>query len=74
MDFSFDKIADALYLRFSHEKVISSDEISEGIIVDYGKDESVIGIEILNFSKRKIDLNTIIQMSSEEIIPVIVQW
>ena len=74
MDFSFDKIADALYLRFSHEKVTSSDEIVEGIIVDYGNSESIIGIEILNFSRRNINLNEVIQMSPEEIIPVIVQW
>jgi uncharacterized protein YuzE len=73
LEFSFDRVADALYLRFSHEKVISSDEIAEGIIVDYGKDEHIIGIEILNFSKREINLNEIIQLSADELIPVIVQ-
>ena len=40
IDFSFDKVADALYLKFSHEKVINSDEIEEGIIVDYGENEN----------------------------------
>ena len=73
MEFAFDRVAYALYLRFSHEKVASSDEISEGIIVDYGKDETIVGIEILNFSKRQINLNEIIQMSADELIPVIVQ-
>jgi len=38
----------ALYIRFSHEKILNSDETAEGII-DYGKDGSIIGIEVLNF-------------------------
>ena len=39
MNFSFDKMENALYIRFSHEKILNSDETAEGII-DYGKDGS----------------------------------
>ena len=72
MEFSFDKVANVLYLRFSNEEVESTEEITEGIIIDYGKMEHVIGIEILNFSDRKLNLNDLIKMQAEEIIPMVV--
>ena len=74
MDFSFDKMANALYIRFSREKVSNSDEIAEGIIIDYGKDGSIIGIEVLNFKQRKLDLNELIDLNVEEIIPKLVRY
>ena len=73
MEFSFDKVVNALYLQFSREIIQSSEEIVESIIIDYGQDENLIGIEILNFTKKKLNLNKLIQMSEEEIIPMIVQ-
>ncbi len=74
MQISFDKVADVLYLQFSREKVKDSEEIKEGIVIDYGKHDNIIGIEILNYSQRKINLNEIVQMDVDEIIPVIAQW
>jgi uncharacterized protein YuzE len=73
MEFSYDKIANALYLHFSNENPINTEEIADGIIIDYGKEDLIVGIEILNFSRRSLDLNKLIQMSSEEIIPMVVQ-
>jgi len=73
MNFSFDKIANALYIRFSTEKTSNSDEIAEGIIIDYGKDDSIIGVEILNYSERKLNLNDLIQLNIEELIPRLAQ-
>jgi uncharacterized protein YuzE len=68
MDFKYDKMANALYIRFSSEKVLNSDEIAEGIILDYGKNDNIIGVEILNFTNRKLDLNDLIQMNVEELV------
>jgi len=73
MDFSFDKIADALYIRFSSEKISNSDEIAEGIIIDYGKNQNIVGVEVLNFTERKLNLNDLVQMNSEELIPRLAQ-
>ncbi len=69
MDFNYDKMADALYIRFSGEKVLNSDEIASGIIIDYGKKNNIIGVEILNFNNRNLNLNDLVQMSVEELIP-----
>jgi len=73
MEFSFDKIANALYLRFSNEEIQESDEIAKGIIIDYGKDERLVGVEILNFTDRNLNLNDLVQKDVEEIIPMIVE-
>ena len=69
MNFSFDKIANALYIRFSSEKISNSDEIVEGIIIDYGKNQNIVGVEILNFTERKLNLNDLVQLNSQELIP-----
>jgi len=74
MEISFDKVANVLYLQFSHENVKDSEEINDGIILDYGANDNVIGIEILNYTERNLNLNEIIQLNADEIIPVIVQW
>jgi len=73
MDFSFDKVANTLYIRFSLEEILNSDEISEGIIIDYGKENNVVGVEILNFTNRTLDLNDLIKMNVEELIPILAQ-
>ena len=73
MNFSFDKIANALSIRFSSEKILNSDEIAEGIIIDYGKNENIVGVEILNFTDRNLNLNDLVQMTIEELIPILAQ-
>ncbi len=74
MEFSFDKIGNALYIKFSREAVKDSEEIGEGIVVDYGENGMVIGIEVLNYTQKNINLNEIIKLNAEEIIPMIVQY
>ena len=52
MKIKYDKEVDILYIVFSKEKIAESDEEKSGIILDYGKDGSIVGIEILDASKR----------------------
>ncbi|MHA1646483.1 MAG: DUF2283 domain-containing protein [Promethearchaeota archaeon] len=73
MDFSFDKVADVLYIQFLDENVQESDEIAPGIIVDYSESNHIIGLEIINFNSRNFDLNSLIKLNDDEIIPAIVQ-
>jgi uncharacterized protein YuzE len=47
-----DKEADALYLRLDDSKIIESDEIAPGVIVDYDRKNAVVGVEVLYLSKR----------------------
>jgi uncharacterized protein YuzE len=53
-----DTEADALYLRLDDSKIIESEEVSPGVVLDFNERNQVVGIEMLNLSKRtpKLDL------------------
>jgi uncharacterized protein YuzE len=53
-----DKEADALYLRLDDSKIMESDEVAPGVILDYNEQKEVVGIEMLYLSKRTRDLKT----------------
>jgi uncharacterized protein YuzE len=46
--FEYDPEADAAYLRFSSESILESEEVSDGIILDYDSDGHIVGMEVLN--------------------------
>ena len=48
MKIRYDEEADVIYLRFRDGKIAESDEIKEGVIVDYDSKGKPIAIEILN--------------------------
>ena len=52
MRLKIDEEADALYLTLSDAQAAESEEVSPGIILDYGAEGRVIGIEMLHLSKR----------------------
>ncbi len=52
MKISYDKIADALYIKISSKKPEGTIEVKEGINIDIAKDDTLIGIEVLNASKK----------------------
>ena len=52
MRFHYDKKKDALYMRFSEKPYGKSDEVDKGVIFDYDRGGNVIGIEILDASKK----------------------
>ena len=56
----YDSITDALYIRVRDEEVFDSLEINENIILDLNEKHEIIGIEVLNFSKTKINFSKII--------------
>ena len=51
-----DRKADALYLRLDESQIVESEEVSPGVVLDYNADEQVVGIEILQLSKRAPNL------------------
>lgn len=51
-----DKEADALYLRLDDSKIVESEEVAPGIILDYNEENQVVGIEMLHLSKRSSNL------------------
>ncbi len=52
MKITYDKKADAANIVFQKGKYHVSEEIGEGVVVDYTKNGKIISIEILDVSKR----------------------
>ncbi len=52
MKFNYHKKEEALYLRFNDSAIAESDEVREGIILDYDKKGKNIGMEVLDVAKR----------------------
>ena len=52
MKVKYHQDADVLNIRFRDTPVDESDEEKPGIILDYDKDGNIVGIEILNASRR----------------------
>jgi len=58
MKVSYDKEADAAYIRLSDEQPVSAIEAGAGIHIDLTLEKHIVGIEILQASK-KIPLDTL---------------
>ena len=64
----YDRVSDALYIRLKDGNVADSDEVSPRVIVDYNERGEVIGVEILQFSRRSIDLKKLVVEGPEALI------
>jgi len=51
MRISYDEEADALYIRLKETPYYESDEVREGVLLDYDDKGNVIGLEILDASE-----------------------
>lgn len=61
MKLIINKADDALYLRLNDDPIIESEEVENGIILDYNTAGKVVGIEMLYISERSPDsLNKIL--------------
>jgi uncharacterized protein YuzE len=52
MKLKYDNQADALYLRLDDSKILESEEVAPGIILDFNEKNQVVGVEMLSLSKR----------------------
>ena len=64
MKVHFDEKADALYLRLDESKIVESEEVQPGIVLDYNEESQVVGIEIL-LVKSRVPLANLKQMQFE---------
>lgn len=56
MKITYDKEADALYIKLTEKSIVESEEISDNIVVDFDAENNIVGIEILYFvDKHKKD-------------------
>jgi uncharacterized protein YuzE len=65
MRLKIDKENDALYLRLDEVEIFDSEEVQPGVILDFNKDNRVVGIEILNLSTRVAkDMLNLVQLET----------
>ena len=61
MKIKVDKESDALYFRLDESRIVESEEVRPGVILDYDEDQRVVGVEFLGISARasKMELSSI---------------
>jgi len=52
MKIKVDKDSDALYFRLDESRIVESEEVRPGVILDYDENDRVVGVEFLNISMR----------------------
>jgi len=57
MRLKVDPEADALYFRLDDSKIVESEEVAPGVVLDFNQQHQVVGVEILELSKRAPALN-----------------
>ena len=51
MKIEYDPAADALYVRLGEAKIIESEQVQPGVILDFDESGKVVGVEILSVNK-----------------------
>ena len=64
----YDRVSDVLYIKLRDDKIVDSDEIAPGVIVDYNEKGDIVGIEVLWFSKRRLDLSKLVLRGPEALV------
>lgn len=62
MKLTIDPKVDALYLRLNEAEILDSEQVASGVVLDYDAKDNVVGVEMLNVSKRagKVDLHRLL--------------
>ena len=47
-----DRESDALYFRLDENRIVESEEVRPGVILDFDENDRVVGVEFLGISKR----------------------
>jgi uncharacterized protein YuzE len=65
MKLVYDNKSDALFVRFSEDKIVDSEEARPGMIVDFDKNGHIVAIELLN-ARDKLAPNAIAALRAAE--------
>ena len=52
MRIKVDRENDALYFRLDENKIVESEEVRPGVILDFDENDQVVGVEFLGISAR----------------------
>ena len=52
MKIKVDKDSDTLYFRLDENQIVESEEVRPGVVLDFDKNDRVVGVEFLGISAR----------------------
>jgi len=52
MKISYDKATDSLYIHLSDRPSVDSDEVNDGVVLDYDANGTLVGIDVQHASQR----------------------
>ena len=66
MKIYYDEQTDSIYVRFSDDAVMESEEKEHGVVVDYNDKDEIVAVEVLNVKSNphEIDLPLILKSAS----------
>ena len=61
MKIKVDSESDALYFRLDEKRIVESEEVRPGVVLDFDENDNVVGVEFLGISSRanKEDLSSL---------------
>jgi uncharacterized protein YuzE len=66
MRIEYDREADALYIQMQEKYVAKTKEVEEGVLIDFDGENKLIGIEMLDVTRR-FDLSDIVNLHVENL-------
>jgi len=58
MKISYDKATDSLYIHLADRPSVESDEVNDGVVLDYDANGALVGIDVQHASQR-MDINSL---------------
>ena len=52
MKISYDKATDSLYIHLADRPSVDSDEVNDGVVLDFDNDGALVGIDVQHASQR----------------------
>ena len=63
MKILYDNETDSIYVKFSVDTIVESEEVKKDVIVDYNDKDEIVSVEVLNVKKNphEIEIPTILK-------------
>jgi len=63
MKIIYDNETDSIYVRFTDDTIVESEETNNGTIVDYNQQDEIVAVEVLNVKTNpyEIDIPTVLK-------------
>ena len=63
MKILYDNETDSIYVKFSDDVILESEEVKQDVVVDYNSNDEIVSVEVLNVKSNphEIDIPTILK-------------